>query len=982
MAMLATKFNSGVSSSIGSPGGAVTSITEGFKCREEIRIGTWNVKTMNQGGKIHNAIQEMTRLNLNFLGVSEMRWPGSGSVNIQDHQVFYSGTDNGKHEYGVGLILTKEIAKCVDNFIPVSCRVMLVQIKAKPVDLNIIQVYAPTSDATEEEIEDFYSSLNQVLKKLKKQDILILMGDFNAKLGAGKTSQSVGPFGLGNRNPRGDELETFAVTNQLAVMNTWFRLHPRRLYTWKSPMDKPGKIVRNQIDYILISKRYRNAITSVKTYPGADIQSDHVPLVATFKVKLKRITTKNKKMYDLRKLKDPYSKQTAKQILNETLRNIEEKNTVKEKLEIVKRTCKEIKEKCLKKDVRKKKTWMTEDILELMEQRRQNKGNTNEYKRIQIIIRRRIREAKEREKTEQCDEIEYYQSRYDDFNVHRKVKEATGRYRKKTVGKIIDEEGQLVVSKEEKKKVWERYLEELFHDTRTKVEPVIEDYSGPEILTHEVEAAINQMKDGKAVGLDEVPTEILKLLDEEQTKILTTIFNNIYSTGKIPPEWLKSEFITLPKKPGVKSCGDYRTISLMSHMLKLFLKVIHRRIYRICEQQISPNQFGFVNAVGTREALFSAQVLFQKCRDVSCNVFACLIDYKKAFDRVRHEQMIEILKETGIDGKDLRIITNLYWNQTAVLRVDYEHTEQVEILRGVRQGCIISPILFNLYSEYIFKEALADLDEGISINGVHLNLRYADDTIVFADTLEGLQQLMNKVTETSKKYGLDINTNKTKFMIISKENITGANLYVEGKRIERVSQYTYLGTIINEQWDNSQEIRCRIGKAKSTFNEMSAVFKSHNLTLETKIRLIRCYVYSVLLYGVETWTLKEETTAKLQAFEFWLYRRILKISWKEKVTNIEVLRRMKMPPCLVNIVKCRKLQYLGHIMRNEGRYELLQCILQGKIAGKRAPGRRRISWLANLRTWFGKSTTQLFRIATNKIMIARMIANVRNGQAP
>uniref|UniRef100_A0A8D8XGR6 Uncharacterized protein n=1 Tax=Cacopsylla melanoneura TaxID=428564 RepID=A0A8D8XGR6_9HEMI len=129
-------------------------------------------------------------------------------------------------------------------------------------------------------------------------------------------------------------------------------------------------------------------------------------------------------------------------------------------------------------------------------------------------------------------------------------------------------------------------------------------------------------------------------------------------------------------------------------------------------------------------------------------------------------------------------------------------------------------------------------------------------------------------------------------------------------------------------------------------------------------------------------TLTNETTSRLDAFELWLYRRILRIPWTQKVTNIEVLQRMKKSRELVNIVKCRKLQYLGHIMRNPVRYELLQLILQGKIDSKRQPGRRRISWLANLRAWFGKTSTQLFRIATNKIIIARMIANVRSGQAP
>uniref|UniRef100_A0A8D8T8A4 Craniofacial development protein 2 n=1 Tax=Cacopsylla melanoneura TaxID=428564 RepID=A0A8D8T8A4_9HEMI len=984
MAMFATKINSGVSSSIGSPGGAVTSITKRLKCQEEIRIGTWNVKTMRQEGKIQNAIQEMTQMNINIMGVSEMRWPGAGSANIEEHQVYYSGTDNGKHELGVGIIMTKEMSKSVDNFIPVSARVMLIQLKARPIDINIIQIYAPTTEGTEEEVEELYNSINQVMKKLKKQDITIVMGDFNAKVGAGRTSSAVGPFGLGSRNDRGDTLEIFAESNQLVIMNTWFKLHQRKLYTWKSPMDAPERIVRNQIDYILVSKRYRNSCTCVKTYPGADIQSDHVPVVGKFKVKMKRVTTKNFKRYDLKKLKDPIIHRTVKNTLNEQMEKCRNAESIEEELTIVQEISKEIKEQHLKKDTEKRKSWMTNEILELMKHRKRNINNTQEYKRIQTIIRRKIREAKEKEKKNQCEEIEFYQSRYDDFNVHRKVREVTGRTRKNICGKLVDENGSIIINKEEKKETWKKYLENLFDDVRNEQEPVGTDTSGPEIMKEEVEIAIKQLKEGKAAGLDQIPAEIIKLFDEKSIERIIKIFNFIHRTGKIPKEWLKSEFITLPKKSNAKTCEDHRTISLMSHLLKTFLKIIHRRIYKICEEQISPNQFGFLNAVGTREALFSVQVLVQRCRDVNCNFFVCLIDYKKAFDRVKHDKMIEVLTKTGIDTKDLKIITNLYWNQTAVLRTDGEHTEEVKILRGVRQGCILSPILFNLYSEHIFREALDDMEEGITINGTKLNnLRYADDTLVFADSIQSLQKLMNKITEVSSSYGLDINASKTKVMVISKTPIDNTEyITVNGDRIERVKQCQYLGTCINETWENSQEIRCRIAKARSTFNSMGSVFKSHNLTLDTKMRLLKCYVFSVLLYGVETWTLTQDTTKKLEAFELWLYRRILRLSWTHKVTNKEVLQRMKKEPEIINTVKKRKLQYLGHIMRNEHRYQLLQQILQGKIAGRRPPGRRRISWLANLRTWFNKSSAQLFRIATNKVRIAVMIANLRNAEAP
>lgn len=274
---------------------------------------------------------------------------------------------------------------------------------------------------------------------------------------------------------------------------------------------------------------------------------------------------------------------------------------------------------------------------------------------------------------------------------------------------------------------------------------------------------------------------------------------------------------------------------------------------------------------------------------------------------------------------------------------------------------------------------MENLDIGIPLNGKKINnIRYADDTVLIADNFEGLKELIGKVWATSQSFGLDINTSKTKFMIISKKSHPICQMIVNNKAIERVESYTYLGTNVNEQWDHSREIRIRIEKARATFTGMSKIFRSHDLNLEVKTRLLRCYIFSVLLYGAEAWTLTEASSKKLEAFEMWLYRRMLRVPWTDKVSNQEILQRMRKDREVLNTVKRRKLQYLGHVMRNESRYQLLQCILQGKVDGKRGPGRRRISWLKNLRTWFNKTTTELFRLAVNKVMIARMVSNIRS----
>jgi hypothetical protein len=128
------------------------------------------------------------------------------------------------------------------------------------------------------------------------------------------------------------------------------------------------------------------------------------------------------------------------------------------------------------------------------------------------------------------------------------------------------------------------------------------------------------------------------------------------------------------------------------------------------------------------------------------------------------------------------------------------------------------------------------------------------------------------------------------------------------------------------------------------------------------------------LYGCETWTLKKETTDRLAAFERWTYRRMLKISWIQHVTNEEVLRRNGIDQQLIGAIKRRKVSYFGHIMRHEN-YALLQCILEGKIDGKRTRGRR-TSWMSNIRNWLGKNREELIHTARDRGRYAMLIANL------
>jgi Reverse transcriptase (RNA-dependent DNA polymerase). len=166
--------------------------------------------------------------------------------------------------------------------------------------------------------------------------------------------------------------------------------------------------------------------------------------------------------------------------------------------------------------------------------------------------------------------------------------------------------------------------------------------------------------------------------------------------------------------------------------------------------------------------LLCLNVLVQKARDLEKYVYLCSIDFEKAFDRVSHDKLVDILKTSTLDDKDVRIIGNLYWQ----VRIEGKTSDAVVICQGVRQGCILSPVLFNTYSESLFKEALdgAEVeDNGIRIGDQNItNVRYADDTVLIANTPQQLQILINRVASASINYNMKLNISKTNIMIVKK----------------------------------------------------------------------------------------------------------------------------------------------------------------------------------------------------------------------
>ena len=213
-----------------------------------------------------------------------------------------------------------------------------------------------------------------------------------------------------------------------------------------------------------------------------------------------------------------------------------------------------------------------------------------------------------------------------------------------------------------------------------------------------------------------------------------------------------------------------------------------------------------------------------------------------------------------------------------MVRTEHGITEEFQVKKGVRQGCVLSPSLFNLYTEKIFRE-IEDM-EGANVGGHNINnLRYADDTSLLALEEQKLQNLLTTVNVKSKLYGMEINVKKTKSMVASKKQETPkVSINLDGTAIEQVEKMVYLGSITTEDGKSEVETKRRIEIARNAFNNMKSVLASRNISLNTRMRLTKCYVWSTLLYGAETWIITKALTKRIDAFEMWTYRQMLRIS--------------------------------------------------------------------------------------------------------
>ena len=644
------------------------------------------------------------------------------------------------------MILSKNITKSLECWNPVSDRIMTARFYSKYIKTTIIQVYTPTNEANNDTKDDFYEQLQRTVDEVPGHDMMIIMGDWNAKVGPPQDGEEgiVGIHGLQcDRSDNGERFVDFCAAHRCPIMTTMFPHKDIHKYTWTSPDGK----YRNQIDHVAVNAKFRKSVRDVRAYRGADAASDHNLIIMSLKLKLTRAQrkTSQRTTYEVSKLKVPeIQREFQLEIRNlfSCLTEEDEENTE----ELRNYNTEEI--ECCWKKLRDGYNSAAEKVLGPRKKENKPWVSINSWKKIDE--RRELKKKREQAKSERRKNMLANQYRDKDKEVKRSmrqdkrawmediVKEAEenaqngnmkGVYdatRKicnvfpKTSGAVKNKEGSILTKEDEVLQRWKEHFEEILNreepesiadvDTNT---PVIEEISSDYITKDEIHKAIMNLKNGKAPGDDMIAAELLKADMKTTVTLLHKLFLKVWENEWTPEDWRNCVIVKIPKKGDTKNCSNWRGITLMSIVGKVLSKIVITRIARAVNQNLRKEQAGFRKGRNTSEQIFVLRNIIEQSIEWNSSLYTCFIDFEKAFDSVHRPTLWNIMRNYGIPQKLIEIVKAMYHHSKCAVVDGGRKTDWFEVKSGVKQGCSMSGFLFLLVIDWVMRKAEREGTNGI-----------------------------------------------------------------------------------------------------------------------------------------------------------------------------------------------------------------------------------------------------------------------------
>ncbi|KAK3565383.1 hypothetical protein QTP86_007361 [Hemibagrus guttatus] len=449
--------------------------------------------------------------------------------------------------------------------------------------------------------------------------------------------------------------------------------------------------------------------------------------------------------------------------------------------------------------------WWNEEVQDSIQRKRlakkkwdmdRTEENRQEYKELQRRVKREVSKVKQKAYDELYTRLDTREGEKDLYRLARQ-RDRDGKDVQQ-VRVIKDRDGRVLTSEESVQRRWKEYFEELMNEENER-EKRVEGVNSVEqkvdkIRKDEVRKALKRMKSGKAVGPDDIPVEVWKCLGEAAVEFLTSLFNRVLESEKMPEEWRRSVLVPIFKNKGdVQSCSNYRGIKLMSHTMKLWESVVEarlRKVVEICEQQ-----YGFMPRKSTTDAIFALRILMEKYRDGQRELHCVFVDLEKAYDRVPREELWYCMRKSGVAEKYVRVVQDMYERSRTVVRCAVGQTEEFNVEVGLHQGSALSPFLFAIVMDQLSEEVRQESP---------WTMMFADDIVICSESREQVEENLERWRFVLERRGMKVSRSKTEYMCVNEREGSGT-VRLQGEEVKKVQEFKYLGSTVQSNGECGKE---------------------------------------------------------------------------------------------------------------------------------------------------------------------------------
>ena len=928
---------------------------------------------------------------LGVLALSETKMRGKGEVVFGGVEGRKSGVEDGRAREGVAILLSEEVKGCVTEWGEVSARLMWVRLKFGQERWAVVSAYGPGSERDDNERDQFWNELRDCVSSFGDNVNVVVLGDLNARVGNTVIGGVTARFGVPGVNGSGERLIDMCIDQELVVGNTYFKKKKKNKFTWARVVG--GRVVeRALMDYVLVPKRVVGRLLDVHVYRGeAGGMSDHYLVQGRLQVAGGREGTgrrgKVREVLNLRELDKGEKLAEYREKIAEEWERVRgrEKEGVESEWSLFKegvlRCAREV---CGTRKIggrrRQGSEWWNEEMNQVVAEKRRafecwlrdnNEQTRERYREKKREVKRKVREVKRRA------DARWGRCLADNFAENKKMFWKEVKQLRKEGGRkeetVKDVNGQLLTEERAVNRRWAEHFEGLLNfedDREARITAIAFEQGVPRmgrcnnslVAKGEVEEALKIMRTGKAAGRDGIAPECLKKGGPALVEWLVRLLCVCFEAGVVPADWRMATMVPIYKGKGDKYvCGNYRGISLLSMVGKIFGRVLINRIREGTEEVLREEQCGFRRGRGCVDQVFVVRQICEKYLAKGKDSFWAFMDLEKAYDRVDREAMWRMLGIYGVGGKLLSAIKSFYVDSRACVRVGDMESDSFGVKVGLRQGCVMSPWLFNVYMDGVVREVNTRVGErGLSLTGergqnwVVNQVLFADDTALVADTEEALQQLVTEFGRVCERRKLKVNVGKSKVMRCTRRDVVGElRVNLGGERLEEVGSFRYLGSQVTRSGEIGEEVRYRVGEAGKVMGGMKKVWKNRDLGMGVKRRLYESVVVPTALYAAETWGMKTADRQRLDVLEMRCLRSMCGVTRWDRLRNEEVRRRTGVLLELSNRAEQRGLRWFGHVERmDEGR--MVKRITGSDVRGERPRGRPKFGWMDGVKRSLGE----------------------------